>query len=539
MELFKQAGPEIGNQYLMDPYLPQLIAQLFQGPEHDSVESKLQQMGDLSGNELYTMQLADRLNEPVLTQWDAWGKRIDQIELTPLWKKAEALTVDFGLISLPYKKPYGTLSRVLQFALVYLFTPSNDIYSCPLAMTDGAARTLSNSGNQALMERALPHLFSQDLSSFWTSGQWMTELTGGSDVGQTETIARLEEGQWRLYGRKWFTSATTSQMTLTLARPEGNGPGGKGLALFYLEPRDASGDLQGISVNRLKDKLGTRKVPTAELLLEGAPANLVLGDHDGIKNIAPMLNITRTWNAVSALGLMRRGLNLAWDYADKRIAFGAKLIDKPLHRETLLDLEAQFAGAFYLTFEMIHLLSRQEAGELSEPEEGLLRVLTPLVKLTTGKQSVAVLSEVLECFGGAGYVEDTGLPVLLRDAQVLPIWEGTSNVLSLDSLRVLAKPEQAQRVMKQMLEGSHEIQHVVVQEAQTAIQTAFQWLSKAQTQEVLEKGARRFALTLGRSMEVLAMGRQLQSGPLRTDLPLDRDDLLLRYVSWQPLNACL
>src|SRR5439155_8705142 len=144
-------------------------------------------------------------------------------------------------------------------------------------------------------------------------GQWMTERTGGSDVGLSETVARQSPEGWRLYGTKWFTSATTSQMALTLARPEGNGPGGRGLALFYLEVRDAEGR-PNVQLNRLKDKLGTRKVPTAELTLDGARAQPVAGLSDGIRNISSMLNITRTWNAVMAASGMRRGLALARDY---------------------------------------------------------------------------------------------------------------------------------------------------------------------------------------------------------------------------------
>ncbi len=144
----------------------------------------------------------------------------------------------------------------------------------------------------------------------------MTEATGGSDVGLAETLARRDEpGQWRLYGRKWFTSATTSQIALTLARPDGNHAGGKGLALFYVELRDEHGRLRNIHINRLKDKLGTRKVPTAELMLDGTPAELVMGTTDGVRSMVPMLHLTRTWNSVSAAASMRRGLALARDYA--------------------------------------------------------------------------------------------------------------------------------------------------------------------------------------------------------------------------------
>jgi len=516
MELFQQSGPALSNQYQADLLLRSCLNRLSANDLPPEIESDLHAMGELSAGPLYQWQLKDRLKEPVLTHYDAWGKRIDQIEVTELWKEAERLTPRFGLIALPYENKYTALSRVFQFALVYLFTPSTDIYSCPLAMTDGAAATLLATGNQALIDKALPHLTSRSHENFWTSGQWMTELTGGSDVGLSETIARQEDGQWRLYGRKWFTSATTSQMTLTLARPEGNGPGGKGLALFMVELRNSQGQLQNIEVCRLKDKLGTRKVPTAELLLHGTPAQLVVGTQDGVKNITPMLNITRTWNSVSAIALMRRGLALAEDYASKRIAFGAPLAEKPLHRDTLEMLQAEFAGAFALTFESVSLLGRLENKDLNPTEQLLQRVFTPLTKLITGKQAVSVLSEVLECFGGAGYVEDTGLPLLLRDAQVLPIWEGTTNVLSLDTLRALRSPEHIQtfRTGLALWAGSLEAPEVapIAQKALQTVHLACDWLLKtaAQGPEQVEQGARRFALTLARSLECLSLARQTQ-----------------------------
>ena len=332
---FVQPPPELGNQYEDDSALRSYLARTLPADVLAEIEVGLQHMGERAGGELYRLQLADRQNEPVLTQWDAWGNRVDRIEVTPVWKRAERLAAEQGLVATGYERKHGAFSRVHQFALVYLFTPSTDLYSCPLAMTDGAARAISYSSNKPLIARVLPHLISRDPREFWTSGQWMTEATGGSDVGLTETMARQDTRGWRLYGRKWFTSAITSQMALTLARPEGNPPGGKGLALFYVETRDAQGRPNRILVNRLKDKLGTRKVPTAELTLDGTAAEQVAGTSDGVKRIAPMLNVTRTWNSVSACALMRRGLALARDFARKRIVFGALLCDKPLHVDTL------------------------------------------------------------------------------------------------------------------------------------------------------------------------------------------------------------
>jgi acyl-CoA dehydrogenase len=506
---FNQPAPALGNQYEDDRVLRSYLRRVLPEDVRREVEPSLAEMGRLAGGELYQLQLADRLNEPTLTQWDAWGERIDRIDVSPLWRVAERLAAEHGVVAAAYEATYGRFSRPYQFALAYLFHPSTDVYTCPLAMTDGAARTLLRSGNQALIERAVPHLTSRDPRQFWTSGQWMTESSGGSDVGRSETIARRDEqGVWRLYGRKWFTSATTSQMALTLARPEGNDAGGHDLALFYVETRDENGRLRNIRVNRLKDKLGTRKVPTAELSLEGAPAHLVMGATYGIRNIVPMLHLTRTWNSVTAVAFMRRGLALARDYASKRVAFGAPLAHKPLHVDTLAALQAELEGTFHLSFYLVELIGADEAGALDEPRRDLLRLLTSVAKLTTGRQAVAAASEVLEAFGGAGYVEDTGLPALLRDSQVLPIWEGTTNVLSLDTLRALGHGAGWVALKAKIAHCIDSVRDPGLAEAgraaQTAVTHAERWLAAAAQagQPALEMGARRFAMTLGRALEL-------------------------------------
>jgi alkylation response protein AidB-like acyl-CoA dehydrogenase len=433
-----------------------------------------------------------------------------------VWQRAERLAAEFGVVAAAYERAYGRFSRPYQFAMAYLFHPSTDVYTCPLAMTDGAARTLILSGNRPLIERAVPHLTSRDPATFWTSGQWMTESTGGSDVGTSETVAcQQRDGEWQLYGRKWFTSATTSQMALTLARPEGNGPGGRGLALFYLELRDEAGRLQHITVNRLKDKLGTRKVPTAELMLEGALAVPVMELGNGVRNIIPMLHLTRTWNSVMAAATMRRGMALALDYARRREAFGALLAHQPLHVDTLAELQAETEAAFHLSFFLVELLGREEAGESLEEDSALFRLLTSIAKLTTGRQAVAVASEVLEAHGGAGYVEDTGLPLLLRDSQVLPIWEGTTNVLALDTLRALAHDSAGLFALRQkaatVAAGARDAG--LAEAARTALQAvdhALIWLQATAERPALEAGARRFAQTLGRALALALMVEQAQ-----------------------------
>ena len=505
--IFVQSAPALGNQYLDDRFLLDYLERKLPHATLRAVAPELKQLGDIAGGELYALQLADRENEPTLVHWDAWGNRIDRIEVTPLWRRAAQIAAQAGLIAIPYERAHGRYSRIHQFAAVYLFHPSSDVYTCPLAMTDGAARTLLAANNKRLIDRAVPRLTSRDPSQAWTSGQWMTESTGGSDVGASLTRAeRDEQGQWRLYGKKWFTSAVTSQMALTLGRPEGNGPGGSGLAMFYVETHDEAGRLNGLRVERLKDKLGTRKVPTAELLLDGARAELVGDTRNGTRNIEPMLVVTRAWNSVTSVAFMRRALALARSYSGQRRAFGSMLNELPLHLDTLAGLEAETRGAFLLAFELVELMGRQEAGELSEQQRALLRLLTPIAKLLTAKQAVAVVSECIEAFGGAGYVEDTGLPTLLRDAQVLPIWEGTTNVLALDALLrgelTAALPAVQARIGECVQDVRDERLAAAGAKAVAAIEHVVRWVRERGDAVQVQSNARRVAMTIGRALEL-------------------------------------
>jgi len=273
----------------------------------------------------------------------------------------------------------------------------------------------------------------------------------------------------------------------------------------------------GIYVHRLKDKLGTRKLPTAELHLDGAPARPVTEDlRNGTRHIAPMLSVTRTWNAVTAAAYVRRGLAPARDYARKREAFGDAIINHRLHQETLADLQAQLEGIFHLSFRLAELLGRCESGRADKSTRTLLRLLTPIAKLTTAKQAVAGTSEVVEAFGGAGYVEDTGVPPLLRDAQVLPIWEGTTNVLALDLLRVLKKTEGLTPLRSELERCLSPLETPALQEAGQSALHAFQdaadWLRAARDDGVgeLRAGARWFAFTIGHALELAYTARHAQ-----------------------------
>ncbi|MGH3442647.1 MAG: acyl-CoA dehydrogenase family protein, partial [Nitriliruptorales bacterium] len=265
----------------------------------------------------------------------------------------------------------------------------------------------------------------------------------------------------------------------------------------------------------------------AELALDGAVAHLVGPPSDGTKNITPMLHVTRIWNAITAAAGMRRALALSRDYARRRVQFGRALTDQPLHQATLAGLRVEHEAALQLAFRAVELLGRDEAGEASDADRAVLRLTTPIAKLVTGKQAVAVASEALEGFGGAGYIEDTHLPVLLRDAQVLPIWEGTTNVLSLDVLRGIQHEDALAPFVEEVRRHAQTTQHAELAEigrqAVAACEHAVAWLGEAMLNgdsaaESVQHGARRFALTLGRALQGVLLAEQAQH-----DLDADGD----------------
>jgi putative acyl-CoA dehydrogenase len=501
MKDFYQNGPQISNTYHSDPLLSGMLKRLFPADLFKVSEAQLQKLGERAASEMLNWANDAEAHPPVHVPYSPWGKRIDEIQTSPGWKALEALASTEGIVATAYDRKWGAFSRVYQMALLYLYSPSSAICSCPMAMTDGAARALELFAPDELKARALPHLLSREPQNFWTAGQWMTERSGGSDVSGTATLATptTEPSEFGathvLHGVKWFTSATTSQMALTLARTPGAPEGSRGLSLFYLELRDENQNLKNIQIHRLKDKLGTKALPTAELSLQGTPARLIGKEGEGVKRIAAVLNITRIYNSICAVGHSRRALDLAQDYSKKRDAFGKRLIDHPLHAKTLSDLENEFRKSFSLAFFVAHLLGKEEVGEIRASEKVLLRLLTPIAKLYTAKKTLRISSEVVEIFGGAGYVEDTGIPRLLRDGQVFSIWEGTTNVLALDMLRAFEK-ENALPVLFEFLKTCSAAKDPVFQ---AEAQNFEKWLTDLQSQGpvAVETSARRIAYGIG------------------------------------------
>lgn len=463
MSRFVQHVPDIEDVYVSDFVLRAALDRILGDVGHKSAAPLLESLAAEVAGPLREAHRQAESHPPELVSYDAWGVRVDRIEPPWGWEQQRQAAARHGVVALPYeegaRETWGAGARVVQLALLHLYGPESATFSCPVAMSDGAALLLSEPDvDDELRSRWLPRLLSRDPEASAVSGQWMTETEGGSDVGRATTSARLEGEHWRLYGEKWFCSAADSAMSVALARPQGGPAGTKGLVCWVVPRYAVDSPLTGFSggpqdtapgmvLHRLKDKLGTRALPSAEVGLDGAAA-WPLGDpaESGISRMMRLVQVTRLHNSAAAAGNMRRGLAYARAFAGSREAFGAPLWQQPLHRETLAWLAVDAEAAFHLTVLCFDLLGRVEAagghrsgGEHADAPDSvrLLRFAATLAKLSTGKLAVASASEYVEAFGGNGYIEDTGIPRLLRDSQVLPIWEGTTNVLSLDVLRAL------------------------------------------------------------------------------------------------------
>lgn len=501
MTRFVQTMPEPADPYTGDPLLLAWLRQHLSAAGAGAEQAAATRLRALAADAVGPLRQAHQDAEahpPTLVRYDPWGARVDRIETAPGWQTLRAAAARHALVALPYlpeaRARWGAATRVVQHALLHIFGPESATFSCPVAMSDGAATLLRHPDvDPAVRQAWLPRLVTTDPATAITSGQWMTESSGGSDLSRATTTARPTGDGWRLTGEKWFCSAVDAPVAVALARPEGAGDGSRVLAPF-LVPREQP----GVRVHRLKDKLGTRALPTAEVGLRDAHA-VPLGDprQPGLGRMMTLVRVARLHNAAAAAAGMRRGLAYARAYASARQVAGGTLAASPLHRATLGTLAVDTAGAFALAGHAFALLGKVEVD--GDPDaETELRIVAPLAKLATARLAVATASELLECFGGAGYIEDTGLPRLLRDAQVLPIWEGTTNVLALDVLRAVVREDAAGPVLARLTAAAERAPAVAgpLSAAASELREALAGVVADPTATAVVAGARGLALRL-------------------------------------------
>ena len=329
---------------------------------------------------------------------------------------------------------------------------------CPISATETSALLIERHGDEALKRRFLPGMTSQTQGEILMGAQFMTEKSGGSDVGEAELEARFEDGEWRLYGDKWFCSCADADVAMLLARPQGAPAGSGGLGLFVLPRRLDDGTRNAYRIVRLKEKLGTRSMASGEIVFEGALAYPIgrVGPHanGGLKQMMDQVNMSRLSHGVRAAGMMRRCLNEAMVVARARHAFGGAIIDKPLLRRQLMKLMVPTEQALSVILHIAVQLERAEAGD--PHAERLTRILTPLLKYRTARDNIAVATGAMEVRGGNGYIEDWVSARLVRDAHIGVLWEGTSNINALDIVTRAVGRSGAHETLGGALQGSLE-----------------------------------------------------------------------------------
>jgi len=443
------------NAFRADPAMRRLLEVYLDGETFAALLPQLDRMGALVGGELEDLALTADKNPPELKIRNRIGADDQRVEKHPAYERLEHYAFgEFGLAAMSHRG--GVFGRpeklppLAKYALVYLFVQAEFGLCCPLSMTDSLTRTLVKFGDPELVAEYFDQLTSQDMDLVFQGAMFMTEQMAGSDVGAIETVARKDaDGNWRLYGDKWFCSNPDADLAMVLARPEGAGDGTKALSLFLLPKRLPDGTRNAYRILRLKEKMGTKSMASGEIALEGAVAHLVGDPGQGFKQMTDMINMSRLANGVRSAGMMRRSVAEALFIARNRTAFGKRLVDLPLMRRQLLKMLVTAEQGRSMVFHTARVLQRADAGD--EAAAKVLRIMTPLLKFRTCRDARKVAGDAMEVRGGCGYIEEFSDARVLRDSHLGSIWEGTSNIVALDVARA-TKREGALAALRTHLE---------------------------------------------------------------------------------------
>ncbi|OLT38719.1 DNA alkylation response protein [Saccharomonospora sp. CUA-673] len=433
-DVTNQVPPLTGHDVADDPTLLSALEREGAGWAADEVH----ELGRLAGTE--RVQEWGRLaneNKPVLRTHDRVGHRIDEVEFHPHWHDLMDVAVSHGLHAAPWRDPRAG-AHVARAAKFYVWSQNEAGHTCPISMTYSAIPTLRHNPELAAVYEPLLAATSYDFGlrvpttkSGLIAGMSMTEKQGGSDVrANTTTAEPAGDGSYALTGHKWFTSAPMSDVFLTLAQAPG------GLSCFLVSRVLPDGSRNAIRLQRLKDKLGNTSNASAEIEYEGAIGWLVGEEGRGVRTIIEMVSNTRLDCTIGGAAGMRYGAMRAAHHARHRSTFGSRLIDAPAMANVLADLTVESEAA---TLAAMRIAGATDRAPSDESEAALRRLALAVSKYWVCKRAPAHAAEALECLGGNGYVEESGMPRLFRESPLSSIWEGSGNVAALDTLRAMAK----------------------------------------------------------------------------------------------------
>ncbi|WP_328691406.1 acyl-CoA dehydrogenase family protein [Streptomyces caniferus] len=434
-EVVNQAPPLTGFSTADEPALLEALRR--DGAEWGTRE--VAELGALAGSAAVQDQARWAEEQPPrLHTHDRFGHRIDEVAFHPAWHQLMTVAVEHGLHAAPWAddRPGAHLVRAAKF---YVWSQAEAGHGCPISMTYAAVPALRAAPELAARYEPLLAARSYDFGlrapltkSGLIAGMSMTEKQGGSDVRANTTRAvPAGDGSYRLTGHKWFTSAPMSDVFLALAQTE------EGLGCFLVPRVLPDGTLNGMRLMRLKDKLGNRSNASSEIEYDEAVAWPVGEPGRGVRTIVEMVNMTRLDCVLGSAAGMRAGLRQALHHTAHRQAFGRELDRQPLMRSVLADLAVESEAATLLGMRLATAVDRSQAGDAGEA--ALRRLALAAGKYWVCKRGSTHAAEALECLGGNGYVEDSGMPRLYREAPLLSIWEGSGNVAALDVLRALGK----------------------------------------------------------------------------------------------------
>jgi acyl-CoA dehydrogenase len=430
------------NFYESDQILQHYVRHKISAQGLACMQDKLQYIGKAAAGPMNELSLDADKQGPVLVKRNAFGETVNEIKFHPSYWELMKIAVKSGMFRVKWEPSlqaqFKHEGHRLGFAAGYLYAMSESGQYCPLCMTDGVARLIDLFCDDEDKARLLPHIYTEDAAEFYTGAMYLTEKTGGSDVGASITTATHKEGKtFLLNGEKWFCSNANADIIFALARTDNEVKGTRGLSIFMVEKNLPDGSRNPIDVIRLKDKLGVRSMASAETYLTDTQGTLVGEEFQGFKVMIEMVNLSRLYNSVAALSCSRRALIEAYQFLNARSTFGKTAIEHALIRTKLTELGALNVANFYLVWRAIEALDNTDAG--NEREAQLFRIINPMTKKWSAEKGVYIVRESMELMGGLGYIEDQVMPKLMRDMMVLPIWEGSGNIIILDMLRALWK----------------------------------------------------------------------------------------------------
>ncbi|QLD86992.1 acyl-CoA dehydrogenase family protein [Natronomonas halophila] len=499
------------NYWALDPTLQFEAQRVYPDDEFEWAEDLLSEFGEALGHRM--ADTADRIDKAghELKSFDKYGERLNEVEYHPLIHEQEEIAYEeFGITHDAFHAPPGRdepvgLSHALMMQALLSYVDMG--FCCPVSMTNGAAIVLDKFDDGTL-DDYFEGLTARDLEEHIEGAMFLTEEQGGSDVGANEVRAeRTDEDSetaetsrrgggvaadrvYELYGEKWFCSNIDAEGALALARTPDAPEGVEGLSLFLVPRTKPNGEVNESHFRRLKDKLGTTSVPTGEIQFEGAEAYLVGEEQEGFKYMAEMMNFERLTNATGSVGVMGRALLEAKVRAAQREAFGDTIDEYPLMRRDLVDMAVDYEAAAVFSFEGARLLDERERTDAGPGDDvyQLMRLFIPVAKYKTARMSVETTSYAMEILGGNGYVREHTTERLLRDAQVLPIWEGPSNILALDTLRALNREDAHEALLPYVQAKLDAVEHPHLDELADDVEERFLELQNALATLATEDG---------------------------------------------------